>query len=124
MFIQFILERAGVRVFNPLFWRRVDVRESIDECWLWCGKVYRGYGKVKLNGNRDLLPHRLALAYTGVQLKRGYVVRHICNNPLCCNPRHLKQGTNFENSRDMRLSNRQARNKTSFSSNPMALKPY
>lgn len=30
-------------------------------------------------------------------LEEGKVIMHLCNNPLCCNPDHLYQGTQSEN---------------------------
>jgi hypothetical protein len=36
-------------------------------------------------------------------------VRHMCHNPVCFNPEHLKEGTHSENMKDMTESNRQAK---------------
>ncbi len=37
------------------------------------------------------------------------MVLHSCDNPLCCNPKHLSNGTVADNSRDMVERDRQAK---------------
>lgn len=34
------------------------------------------------------------------QLNQGEIVRHKCDNPICCNPDHLLLGTQLENIQD------------------------
>lgn len=48
-------------------------------------------------------------------------VRHMCNNPICCNPAHLTHGSHQDNMTDMVVSARSLRGE----SNPNAkLKAY
>lgn len=76
------------------FWDRVAIRGP-DECWLFKGADSGdGYGVVKLNG-KTVAVHRLV-----IYARPGEVVLHKCDNPRCCNPRHLTIGTHQANVAD------------------------
>ena len=50
--------------------------------------------------------HRIGLSYTlniG-RIPKGLHVLHSCNNPPCCNPKHLRTGTCFDNIQDKVLA--------------------
>lgn len=82
------------------FWAKVD-RRAPDECWPWQGgRTARGYGFLSIN-NQTHRAHRYALTSTGIDVPVGSVVLHLCDNPPCCNPAHLKVGSALENNRDM-----------------------
>src|SRR5690242_6357246 len=77
--------------------RRVSL---LDECWEWNGaRSARGYGKKKIMF-RDYTTHRLAYAWANGPIPAGMLVMHTCDNPPCCNPRHLRLGTHLDNQRD------------------------
>lgn len=89
-------------------WRKVLVGK-IDDCWPWIGhRNPQGYGRVWLGG-KGYYAHRVifALANPGViqkaapkdRFSTGYI-RHMCDNPSCCNPTHLLVGTHAENMND------------------------
>jgi hypothetical protein len=80
------------------FWSRVDKSGS---CWNWTGaKDVGGYGVFSFMGKRKTT-HRLAWELeNGCAATPGMVVMHLCDNPACCRPDHLKLGTYFENTLD------------------------
>jgi hypothetical protein len=91
------------------FWKRIDKKEDIF-CWNWLGPVNKdGYGRAKF-GNEYGYVHRLSLKYHFPDLNlQKKVVMHICDNPKCCNPRHLLVGTHADNQADKYKKNRQAK---------------
>jgi len=91
------------------FWRKVDVKQS-DECWNWIGAVNKdGYGRARFQG-KSIYVHRLSLIYQEPNLDFGKkVVMHICDNPRCCNPKHLLLGTHADNQADKFKKQRQAK---------------
>lgn len=85
------------------FWERVKIGGK-DECWPWTGGVSelkegRNYGVVWMAGVKKKT-HRVAFEFTKGQIEKGLLVCHTCDNPICCNPNHLFQGTNLDNMRD------------------------
>ena len=89
---------GGVQ-FNTLddFWNKVEIREP-DECWNWrMGTWWNGYGRFKWH-YQSWRAHRFALVSIG-RIPADYqgIVRHLCHNKKCCNPKHLAWGTQQEN---------------------------
>ena len=82
------------------YWSFVKITD-INECWLWTGAVRNGYGKIKLR-QKQISAHRLSFFLKNSNADNNVVVRHKCNNKLCCNPNHLITGTIQENKRDTR----------------------
>lgn len=82
------------------FWQYVNVT-SKRKCWEWQGSlmVRGGYGQ--LNDRGILLKtHRLSYELHLGQIPENKMVCHKCNNPKCCNPKHLYVGDNMSNTRD------------------------
>ena len=81
------------------FWPRVK-RGAADECWPWQGSVRpNGYGKFVRNG-RTISAHRHALTITTPPVEGNPQALHACDNPVCCNPAHLRWRTHQDNMND------------------------
>lgn len=97
------------------FWAAVE-RSGQNACWPWLGGVSAtGYGRVywspwhRLAKRRDALAHQVAFGLANaykVNGSRGEMVRHLCHNRLCCNPKHLALGTAKDNADDSRRDGR------------------
>ena len=81
---------------------------SLDRCWEWMGtQTPKGYGVMQFR-KATLRAHRVALElYSGEPC--GEMVLHGCDNRLCVNPKHLRNGTHGDNMRDMAERRRAAR---------------
>lgn len=88
-----------------IFWRMVD-RKGPNECWPWALSVdERGYGHVTVAGWHTTA-HRAAYACINGRPPRNAVVMHTCDNPPCCNPAHLRIGSQADNMMDKHLKGR------------------
>jgi hypothetical protein len=77
-----------------------------DECWEWQGgrnsrNGRKTYGRLGSGQNGKVYAHRLSVELDGRQVGDKDVL-HTCDNPPCCNPRHLVVGTNEDNAQDAR----------------------
>ena len=82
-------------------------------CWEWQGKTVTnasGHKYGRINGrlykqgeglvHTAMLTHRFVLHFiTGLPIA-GLVGAHKCDNPICCNPKHLTAVTQTENMQD------------------------
>lgn len=100
--------RYGVKDPDEWFWDQFAVTDD-DECWVWKGLLdRRGYGRIYWNGSM-CAAHRVAFNLAYHAIPEGVVIRHTCDNPPCCNPKHLAMGTQADNMRDMVHKNRSCR---------------
>jgi HNH endonuclease len=79
-----------------------------DECWPWLGATSKGYGVLRFHGSRvTLSAHRVAYQVHVGEVPERHVVRHTCDNPICCNyKKHLITGTRMDNTSDAVLRGR------------------
>jgi hypothetical protein len=91
------------------FAAKVDVRGP-DECWEWTGyRCPRGYGTLWVAG-KNKKAHRVALEIAlGRPIAPALGALHTCDNPPCCNPAHLYEGTAQDNSDDAAVRGRRGR---------------
>lgn len=83
------------------FWAHV-VKLGPNDCWEWTGARHpKGYGTVRWAG-KTRKAHRVSYQLeTGVEPPANMVIMHICDNPPCVNPAHLRLGTYSDNAVDM-----------------------
>jgi len=93
------------------FWEKIDKRRP-DECWPWTGTLQSnrsgqlyGYFRAGKMVRVNRLMWRL---HNQEEIPHGQVVRHTCDNTVCCNPAHLVIGTQKQN-----VSDRYERNRAS-----------
>lgn len=83
------------------FWSKVQIGAS-NKCWPWTGARFaKGYGSFDIKG-KSVIAHRQAWQLEHEQpIPADMMICHHCDNPPCCNPRHLYLGTRATNMRDM-----------------------
>lgn len=94
------LTRLGERL-----WSRVDSSAGAHACWPWTGYSRDdGYGMIIIGSRttafRPVGAHRVAYLVEHRAFLGDRHVLHICDNPICCNPRHTYPGYPAENARD------------------------
>jgi hypothetical protein len=104
--IQSLSEEDFTKWFND----QLEIQEN--GCKIWThGRNKAGYGIVKLptvKGAR--LTHRVSLEMKiGRPIRHGLCVLHSCDNPPCCNPDHLREGTHKDNVNDKVVKGRQSK---------------
>lgn len=106
---QLTADQRSLSVRVTEFWRNVQAGRP-DECWPWTGYADEdGYGLFYLAG-RMRPAHELALTFTtGEERIDGLETCHGCNNPICCNPQHLRFDTRQGNVDDAVRSGRNYR---------------
>lgn len=97
---------GGVRVNTPdVFLGRIDTSGGPDACFPYTGRLKPpgpgmevGHGVYDHDGTWDYAHRYMWFLVHGVMPELD--VLHTCDNPPCCNLRHLYLGTDLENARD------------------------
>ncbi len=83
------------------FYEKVSKTPTERGCLEWTAfHNAAGYGAFWICGG-PVGAHRIAWELVNGPIPEGLLIRHLCNNPLCCNPAHLEPGTYAENTQDM-----------------------
>lgn len=87
-----------------------------DNCLKYPTTTVEGYGEYQQkidNKQYHFRMHRVMYQmYYKEELLEQDVICHKCDNPCCCNPKHLFKGTHKDNSDDKLAKGRQAKGKT------------
>jgi len=88
------------------FWAGVG-KAGPNDCWPWKRKARTrwGYGVIYMGG-KYRNTHRVAFMLKGNAIPARRFVCHRCDNPPCCNPKHLFLGTHRVNQNDMARKDR------------------
>jgi hypothetical protein len=75
--------------------------QKAERCWIWTGaKAAFGHGRthVMKDGKwKGAQAHRAVYELLVGPIPEGLVLDHLCNNPSCVNPEHMKPCTQCEN---------------------------
>lgn len=80
-------------------WEKVERRDP-DECWPWTAYVRpSGYACIRRGAPErgEIGVHVAAFILTYGPVPDGREIDHTCDNPICCNPAHLRAATHAEN---------------------------
>lgn len=80
----------------------IDSSGGPGACWPWIGaNKAGGYGQLRWKGKNTQATHLIYELYYGHgPTDEKPLVCHHCDNPPCCNPRHLFLGSYLDNVRD------------------------
>lgn len=95
--------RSDGKRIGPVTLEWIISKCSVDPktgCWIWTmQKFWDGYGRVK-SATRAERVHRVVWTLVHGQIPDSIKILHKCDNPPCCNPDHLFDGTHSDNARD------------------------
>lgn len=92
--------------------RRLNEKLLLNEdsgCLEWTAKAVHKMGYGKISSTREIGPlraHRLAWVLVNGEIPDDLIVMHSCDNPKCCNIKHLSLGTRLQNMQDMKSKGR------------------
>lgn len=101
-------DRGNGDTMQDRFWSRIDKTPGQGpngDCWQWraaAGKEI--YAQVKIAKQRRVV-HHVAWFLKFGQWPTLWIL-HSCDNPPCCNPQHLREGTAKDNANDRSIRNR------------------
>ena len=98
------------------FWAKVDRSAGLEGCWPWlAGRDHQGYGKFWIRTSIGAAGQTVHASRIALGLALGRPVAddksacHHCDNPPCCNPSHLYEGSVETNAHDRHVRGRDPR---------------
>ena len=89
-------------------WQNIRIG-TFDECFIWLKNTdIDGYGRITLKRKSYRVTRVIYKAMWNID-PGVLMVLHSCDNPICCNPLHLRLGTAADNAKDRDLRNRTAK---------------
>lgn len=96
---------------------KTDTSGGVFACWPWTGSLMQqnGYGQVRAISSRTgkttmRTAHSIAWEVANnCPVPAGKIVRHVCHNPVCQNPAHLRLGCHSDNRADDKAAGKKAR---------------
>ena len=86
--------------------RKTEAERTLDKIekmpngghWIWTGSLdTRGYGQISTSKSRSVRAHRAVWEAERGPIPEGMVIDHLCHEPSCVNPDHLRVCTQTEN---------------------------
>lgn len=95
-------------VNNILHKRAKPIRFIINNnCWECISHVLdRGYPRIRYQNRLWIMSRLVYEIYNNKKITEGLHILHSCDNPMCINPKHLREGTDRDNMDDMLERNR------------------
>lgn len=87
-----------------LYLKKRSERDEKTNCMIWTGKCFQnslyGHSAFRVDVSAHVLSFHVHNRTLFGKVPKGKLIRHLCNNPLCIEPAHLKLGTYSENAMD------------------------
>jgi hypothetical protein len=88
---------AAIKRATKRIWRKI-IHGEPNECWIWTAALDTdGYGQIRVAGKLIMATHAIFVLAND---RLPTLVMHKCDNPPCCNPSHLIDGTKALNNQD------------------------
>lgn len=97
-----------IRGIAVRFWEKIIKGKNEDDCWSWSAAISnKGYGVLGEDRTGITIPaSRVSWMLHFGEIPEGLHVCHHCDNPPCCNPKHLFVGTRSDNMQDCKAKGR------------------